>query len=1038
MRRHILFLCIALLLIAGATLAAQSFGAPKYGNIWYFGEGRGLDFNTTPPTPLYDGLGYGGEGLTTIADPTTGEYLLFFDGDLLFRRGDTKFEDGRQLYGRRTASQSAVILPLPGSDRYYYIFYVDDMSPPLTAQLGMFYALVDIEAPPGSNIFVERDVLLDPLATERIAATWVCEDNYYWILSVQRQTNRYLAFKLTQDGVEDGFVDSFSGPRLESGILSDLGALEFSPDGRLLIMSSGGIPRRITELFHFDNTTGRVHSPFGFAAMPFTNDESAKQLSFSPDGRMLYQLSMSGSIQIVQYDLTAGPDISDIFNERTIVETRNPDGQSSGVCGIQLAPDGKIYVAMDYSVRGDGWLGVINNPNAKGLACDFQRTGIEFPNSVGSQICTGLPNHVDTWFSDNPADLCLGPDARITLSDTLICLGESVEISDGSVNLPEEWSWMIVDPGGAMRRFDTRDPGALQFNTPGKHLIRLVVTNRWGASETTRTVEVIAPPVIDAGEDIALCAGASAQLNAETSGGMLIWTPADEYIDDVNSGTPTVYPPASRWYYLDVVSPEGCAARDSVFVRVDTPPTIELTADLTTVCPDAPVRLTAVVQNAERFEWDNADELDDPQSLTPTARPRTNTRYTLTAFNGTCSARAEIEISVNEALDLNIDPVAPICAGELVQLNAAAPAGATLRWTPAELFNDNTIAAPRFTAEESRWVYLRAERDGCAAFDSVFVEVFPRPALTLRAPDSICAGDDIVLNAAADQPGTIAWTPAAGLDDAASFAPTLRLNTSRTLSATFTSVDGCATSAEITVEVTTPTRTGIDVSIDETGVLPGDRITWRLRQSGDRGIVNSVDVDLAFDQSATRIVPGSINSVPGWTFTLTPDVNGGMLHIAGEGPPTDAAELLQWRSDVFLAGINSDGHVAVTPAAMSLRAAVPCFTPGELNAANIEYSPYCLGNARLLTIGAGTFALHAPQPNPAGSGATIRFELGFGTEARLQVFNTLGEVVAELAGGRMAAGEHEVQVPQGLSKGVYLIRLNAGPFSDAQTLVVGE
>ncbi len=1034
------WISVALLIVLlTGKLEAQSFGAPKYGNIWYFGEGRGLDFNISPPTPIYDGLGYGGEGLTTIADPTTGEYLLFFDGDLLFRRGDTSFEDGRKLYGRRTASQSAVILPLPGSDRYYYIFYIDDMSLPLGPQLGMFYALVDVTAPPGSDIFLERDVLLDPLATERIAATWVCEENFYWVLSLQRDSNRYLAFRLTQSGVEEGYVESFSGPLVEFGINSDLGALEFSPNGDFLCMSSGGIPRRATELFKFDKTTGRVHSPYGFAAMPFTNDESAKQLSFSPDGSKFYQLGLSGDVQIVQYDLNEGPNIDDIFNKRTIIETRNPDGASNVMCGIQLAPDGKIYVATDFNERRNGWLGVINKPNAKGLACDYWRKGIEFVSSPFPAACSGLPNHVDTWFSDNPADLCLGPNAGIRLSDTLICLGDSIEVRDASLNLPEEWSWSLTDAVGVLRRFDRRDPGMLHFDSPGEYIVRLTVTNRWGASQITRRISVLAPPEANAGENTALCAGASVQLNAEVSGGSIIWSPDDEYIDDVNSAAPNVNPPSSRWYYLDVVSPEGCAARDSVFMRVDTPPTIlELTADVTTVCPDASVRLTAVVLNAERFEWSNAADLDNSQSFTPTARPRTSTTYTLTAFNGVCTASAAIVITVNDALDLNIDPVAAVCAGEGVQLNAAAPEGAALQWTPAELFNDNSLTAPQFTPTQSQWIYLRAEHDGCAAFDSVFVEVLPRPVLTLSAPSGICAGDVVTLSAAADQYGTIAWSPAAGLDDPTSFTPSLRLNNSRSLTATFTSAEGCETTEEITLDVNLDMRTGMEITIDERDVLPGDRITWRLTQNGDRGIVNSVDVALTFEQSATRIVQGSITTAPGWNFTLTSDSDAGMLSIRGEGTPTSAAELLQWRSDVFLAELNSDGHAPVTPAALTLSAAADCFTPGILTADNIEFSPYCLGNARLLTLG-NAFALHAPQPNPAGIGtASIRFELGFETEVDFSLYNTFGERVAELAHGRMSEGSHVLQLPRGLAAGVHLIRLQAGPFIETQTLVVTE
>ena len=45
--------CVLLLL--QLLLLPSLLHAQKEANIWYFGRGVGLDFSTTPPTPLSDG-----------------------------------------------------------------------------------------------------------------------------------------------------------------------------------------------------------------------------------------------------------------------------------------------------------------------------------------------------------------------------------------------------------------------------------------------------------------------------------------------------------------------------------------------------------------------------------------------------------------------------------------------------------------------------------------------------------------------------------------------------------------------------------------------------------------------------------------------------------------------------------------------------------------------------------------------------------------------------------------------------------------------
>ncbi len=68
------------ILLALILCLAQVCLAQKEGNIWYFGLKAGLDFNTSPPTPL-TGMLNTGEGSSSIADPVTGQLLMYTDGD---------------------------------------------------------------------------------------------------------------------------------------------------------------------------------------------------------------------------------------------------------------------------------------------------------------------------------------------------------------------------------------------------------------------------------------------------------------------------------------------------------------------------------------------------------------------------------------------------------------------------------------------------------------------------------------------------------------------------------------------------------------------------------------------------------------------------------------------------------------------------------------------------------------------------------------------------------------------------------------------
>ncbi|MEK6650364.1 MAG: T9SS type A sorting domain-containing protein, partial [Bacteroidota bacterium] len=90
-----------------------------------------------------------------------------------------------------------------------------------------------------------------------------------------------------------------------------------------------------------------------------------------------------------------------------------------------------------------------------------------------------------------------------------------------------------------------------------------------------------------------------------------------------------------------------------------------------------------------------------------------------------------------------------------------------------------------------------------------------------------------------------------------------------------------------------------------------------------------------------------------------------------------------------------------------------------------------------------TFALFQNHPNPFNPSTEIRFDIPARSIVRLSVYNMLGQKVATLVDGELAAGFHTATWQGGMASGVYLYRLEAistdgsiGGFVDVKRMVL--
>ena len=83
------------------------------------------------------------------------------------------------------------------------------------------------------------------------------------------------------------------------------------------------------------------------------------------------------------------------------------------------------------------------------------------------------------------------------------------------------------------------------------------------------------------------------------------------------------------------------------------------------------------------------------------------------------------------------------------------------------------------------------------------------------------------------------------------------------------------------------------------------------------------------------------------------------------------------------------------------------------------------------------FGLEQNYPNPFNPNTTIRFSIPVETDVRLNVFNALGQEVAEIINSRLKEGYHEVEFDAGtLTSGIYFYRLEADKFVDVKKMII--
>lgn len=336
-------------------------------SIWYFGGQAGLSFASGTPVPLTDSKMTTYEG-SSVATNQLGQLLFYTNGETVWNRQHLPMPNGRHLMGSSSSSQSALVVPDPGSGNVFYVFTVA----PQGNSNGLRYSIVDMTRDNGLGDVPRANMLLVTPVAEKLAAVRHQNGRDTWVLAHRWNSNAFVAYLVTPEGVSAMPVMSNVGSMNAGPGRNAIGCLKFSPDGTKLATAIWRETNKF-EVYDFDRTTGKVSKPRSFG--PY---EEAYGVEFSPDGSKLYGTSNGkggGKAQIWQIDLKTG-------------KTLEVGGSANRKIGsLQLGPDGKIYVARE----DNPYLGIIQNPNNLGAACNYLDNGLKLG---GRRSKLGLPNFI--------------------------------------------------------------------------------------------------------------------------------------------------------------------------------------------------------------------------------------------------------------------------------------------------------------------------------------------------------------------------------------------------------------------------------------------------------------------------------------------------------------------------------------------------------------------------------------------------------------------------------------------------------------------
>ncbi len=250
----------------------------------------------------------------------------------------------------------------------------------------------------------------------------------------------------------------------------------------------------------------------------------------------------------------------------------------------------------------------------------------------------------------------------------------------------------------------------------------------------------------------------------------------------------------------------ACTDTAQVLVNVVEPPVVTFSPIDPVVCPGEPLQITATFESGEgTLDWQEAmGTLSCTDCLDPIATVNSDIEYTVkVSSNGSqCASDLSYAITVDPAVNPILTDAVNICPGDSRQLivgNIDSTSSYRITGGGVELTDPLGLVAPTETT-----TYTIETTGDCGTFTrEITLVVGGDYTVTASGPETICAGEDLVLTASVDPAteGTYSWALPGGVVQTGQQI-TVTDPIAGTYGVTFRDADGCGSSTDsLSVEI---------------------------------------------------------------------------------------------------------------------------------------------------------------------------------------------------------------------------------------------
>jgi gliding motility-associated-like protein len=307
-------------------------------------------------------------------------------------------------------------------------------------------------------------------------------------------------------------------------------------------------------------------------------------------------------------------------------------------------------------------------------------------------------------------------DPQIELgNDTAICQGQTVAFDVTEPFLT--YLWQDGSTGST-------------YTTGLEETVWIEITDTFGCMNSD-TLQVIYP-IADLKGDTTVCEGTNFILFSNVQPEF-----ATSYTWNTGATGSSILITQPGQYWVDIIAEAGCISTDTITVTFQTPPTITIRSD-TSLCPNEMTDISATVPNMQSIVWSNGST-DTTQIISVTGM-----YVAILTDSVYCVVEDSVYVDFypNPYVELGNDTV--ICDGNPITLIPDVSSVGTFLWS------DGSTDGSLGVGTVGIYYVDILDENGCAALDSVSVDVLTSLVPNLPTDTTIC--QDIILRINAYQP----------------------------------------------------------------------------------------------------------------------------------------------------------------------------------------------------------------------------------------------------------------------------------------------